>query len=79
MTAERLLARRAAALANIKAIEAGAPVAPGWISRQQCLNVNRRIVADCDTKLAASDLIDDNFHDETPGEGYRYRDYPGQG
>jgi len=27
----------------------------------------------------AADLIDDNFYDETPGEGYRYRDYPGQG
>ena len=53
MTTERLLARRAAALANIKAIEAGAPVAPGWLSRQQCLNINRRMVADCDAKLAA--------------------------
>ena len=54
MNTERLLARRASALANIKAIEAGAPVAPGWLSRQQCLNVNRRMVADCDEKLAAN-------------------------
>jgi hypothetical protein len=53
MTKERLLARRAAAIANIKAIEAGAPVSPNW-SRQHALNWNRCMVTDCDEKLAAA-------------------------
>jgi len=54
MTTERLLARRAAAMANIKAIKDGAHVAGAWHSRQQCLNVNLLVVADCDAKLAAA-------------------------
>lgn len=53
MTKERLLERRAAALANITSIEAGAPVGGAWHSPAQCLNINRRLLADCDEKLAA--------------------------
>jgi len=53
ITVERLTERRAAAIANIEAVESGAPIAPAWRSRQHCLNVNRLVVADCDAKLAA--------------------------